>query len=126
MTVSNVLNFPLSTINYNSKQKYETTFTKQQQNTIKSFSNDTNNTMNIQEISNMINSFIIDHCDDINRYKCESKSLYRTCGYPAANPNSNPNAYCNEMRAYIKCAKCKTYKCKLIENLVHINKQEEL
>ena len=40
-------------------------------------------------------------CSDPSVYKCQSRSLYRTCGYPAANPKSNPNAYCNEMRAYL-------------------------
>ena len=66
-----------------------------------------------------------EECGEMSRYKCESKSFYRTCGYPAANPNSNLNAYCNEMRAYIRCARCKTKLCKLFENVDHINKQEE-
>ncbi|RNA07694.1 hypothetical protein BpHYR1_014416 [Brachionus plicatilis] len=39
--------------------------------------------------------------------KCEPKSLHITCGYPAANPKNNLNAYCNELRHYIQCAKCK-------------------
>lgn len=41
------------------------------------------------------------HCADIKQYKCQSRSLYRTCGYPAANPKSNLVAFCNEMRVYL-------------------------
>lgn len=44
---------------------------------------------------------ITKECSDPSIYKCQSRSLYRTCGYPAANPKSNLNAYCNEMRAYL-------------------------
>ena len=40
-------------------------------------------------------------CGAIQQYKCESRSLYRTCGYSAANPKSNLHAFCNEMRVYL-------------------------
>ncbi len=63
-------------------------------------------------------------CNDIRQYKCESRSLYRTCGYPTANPKSNLVAFCNEMRAYLKCSKCKISLCKLKGNTAHIERQE--
>ncbi len=63
-------------------------------------------------------------CNDIRQYKCESRSLFRTCGYPAANPKSNRLAFCNEMRAYLKCAKCKISLCKLRGDTAYIERQE--
>ena len=66
------------------------------------------------------NKITTDYCEQGN--KCEPRSLHITCGYPAANPNSNPIAYCNELTHYIKCAKCKILNCKLEDNVITIRK----
>ncbi|CAF0891184.1 unnamed protein product [Brachionus calyciflorus] len=44
---------------------------------------------------------------------CEPRSLHITCGFPAANFKSNINAYCNELKHYVQCSKCKTINCEI-------------
>lgn len=61
-------------------------------------------------------------CPESESSKCEPKSLHITCGYPAANPNNNLNAYCNELKHYFRCAKCKTINCKPEGNILSIRK----
>lgn len=68
----------------------------------------------------MLDSFEEDECD--SQAKCESRSLHITCGYPAANPKSNLNAFCNELKHYIHCAKCKTINCIMEGSIISIKK----
>ena len=68
----------------------------------------------------MLDSYEDDECDP--QAKCDSRSLHITCGYPAANPKSNLNAFCNELKHYIHCAKCKTINCKIEGSIVSIKK----
>jgi hypothetical protein len=60
--------------------------------------------------------------EECKNNKCESRSLHITCGFPAANPSSNLNAYCNELKHYIRCAKCKTLNCDAESSIVSIRK----
>ena len=53
---------------------------------------------------------------------CQSLALHRTCGYPAANPNKNLNAFCNELVHYIRCAKCRISACADDINVVSVKK----
>ena len=53
---------------------------------------------------------------------CQSLALHRTCGYPAANPNKNLNAFCKELIHYIRCAKCRILACADDINVVSVQK----